>query len=330
MAKKYVPEGAFTACNKGSSPSTLRVSNNVKTTIYDVPMATEMDFLPFFNLKPMGLCSSPAKWITGIACIPTVINKWQKPKDGVKINGNRMILEDSYCDCIFGGKINIFFDRPSAVGFGVGEGKMPSEYIKDGFDWLEEKNKESREARDGFLPDWMKPVTGVGDWFADLNSGLVEGAINGVVGLGETVYQVAQDPVGTAEALGGMISDGYNATTEGIGNAYDWATTEGNFGKAADGAWNWASDGQNWVDAGNATVQGVQDGASWVAKNPRKIGTTVGEFIPDAVAVVYTAGGSAAVSAGKVALKEGAGVVVEKVGREALFILNRVEMTSLG
>ncbi|MCJ8155697.1 DUF4280 domain-containing protein [Chryseobacterium sp. SSA4.19] len=317
MAKKYVPEGAFTACNKGTSPSTLRVSNNKNTTIYSVPMATELDFLPFFNLKPMGFCSSPMKWMTGITCLPTVIG-WQQPKEGVKINGSRMLLEDSYCDCIFGGKINIFFDRAAAVSFGLGDGKMPSEYIKEGFDWLEQKNKESREARDSFLPDWMKPVTGVTDWMNDLGSGLVEGAVNGVVGLGETLYQVGQDPVGTAEALGGMIKEGYNATVDGVSNAYDWASKGENWSNAADGAWTWASDGQNWIDAGNATAQGLQDAGNWVAQNPRKIGTTVGEFVPDAVAAVYTAGGSTAVSAGRIALKEGAEEVVERAAREGL------------
>ena len=214
MAKKYVPEGAFLACNKGTSPSTLRVSNHKNTTIYGVPMATELDLLPFFNLKPMGICTSPAKWLTGITCLPTTL-KWEQPKDGVKINGSRMLLEDSFCNCIFGGKINIFFDRAAAVSFGVGEGKMPSEYIKDGFDWMAEKVEEGRKARDQFLPDWMKPVAGVSDWFNDLNVGLVEGAINGVVGLGETLYQVAQDPVGTTEALGGMVKDGASAAWEG-------------------------------------------------------------------------------------------------------------------
>ncbi|MBD8082510.1 PAAR-like protein [Chryseobacterium caseinilyticum] len=317
MAKKYVPEGAFTACNKGTSPSTLRVSNNKSTTIYSVPMATELDFLPFFNLKPMGFCSSPMKWMTGITCLPTVTG-WQQPKDGVKINGSRMLLEDSYCDCIFGGKINIFFDRAAAVSFGLGEGKMPSEYIKEGFDWLEQKNKESREARDSFLPDWMKPVTGVSDWMNDLGTGLVEGAVNGVVGLGETLYQVGQDPVGTAEALGGMIKDGATAAWEGAGNAYDWASKGENWNNAAEGAWNWASDGQNWVDAGNATVQGVKDAGNWVAQNPRKIGTTVGEFIPDAVAAAYTAGGSLAVTGAKVAGKEVLEEAGERVVREAL------------
>ncbi|WP_084694535.1 PAAR-like protein [Chryseobacterium vrystaatense] len=315
MAKKYVPEGAFLACDKGTSPSTLRVSFNKKTTIYAVPMATEADKFPFFHLKPMGLCTCPAKWATGVTCLPTTM-QWDNPKDGVKINGNRMLLEDSTCNCIFGGKISIFFDRASAVSYGVGEGKMPSEYIKEGFDWLDKKTKESRAQRDSVLPDWMKPIAGAKDWFDDLGTGLVEGAVNGVVGLGEVIYQVGQDPVGTAEALGGMVKDGYEATTEGISDAYKWTTTPGNIGKAADSAWDWATTEGNLEQLGDDIVKGAKDTGEWIAKNPRKIGNTAGEFIPDAVAAVYTAGGSLAATAGKTALKEGAEAVVEKTVKE--------------
>ena len=244
--------------------------------------------------------------------------KWEQPKEGVKINGSRMLLEDSFCNCIFGGKINIFFDRAAAVSFGVGEGKMPSEYIKQGFDWMAEKAVEGRKARDEFLPDWMKPVTGVADWFTDLNVGLVEGAVNGVVGLGETLYQVGQDPVGTAEALGGMVKDGWNAAGKGLSNAWDWGSKAENWGKAAEGAWNWASDGENWKEAGASAWEGTKQAADWVAKNPRKIGNTAGEFIPDAVAAAYTAGGSLALTGAKVAGKEALEEVGERIVREGV------------
>ena len=312
MAKKYVPEGAFLACDKGTSPSTLRVSNNKNTTIYGVPMASELDFIPFFNIKPMGLCTNPLKWATGVSCLPTIVTGWQQPKDGVKINGSRMLLEDSFCDCIFGGKINIFFDRSAAVQFGVGEGKMPTDYIKEGFDWLAEQEKQNRKARDQFLPDWMKPVTGAVDWFNDLGSGLVEGAVNGVVGLGETIYQVGQDPVGTGEALWKMGSD-----------AVDWASKGENWTNMANDSWNWASNGDNWGKA-------ISDGAQWVQKNPRELGNAVGQFIPDAAAAVYSGGSSLGVSAAKVAgkealevgaktaLKEGVEAAAKKGAKEAV------------
>ncbi|SHG93300.1 hypothetical protein [Chryseobacterium vrystaatense] len=67
---------------------------------------------------------------------------------------------------------------------------------------------------------------------------------------------------------------------------------------------------------GDDIVKGAKDTGEWIAKNPRKIGNTAGEFIPDAVAAVYTAGGSLAATAGKTALKEGAEAVVEKTVKE--------------
>lgn len=319
MPKKYVPEGAYLACNKGTSPCTLRVSNNQRTTIYNVPMASELDFIPYFNIKPMGFCTCPAKIAaSGALCIPNVTTPWQDPKDGIKINGSRLILEDSHNNCIFGGEIKIFFDRPSAVAYGVGEGKMPSEYIKDGFDWLEQKTKENRANRDEFLPDWMKPVTGINDWFDDLSTGLVEGAVNGIVGLGETIYQVAQDPVGTTEALVGMAVKADKWIKQKEVEAIIWASKGENWENAANGAWDWASDSENWKKAGDSAVKGVKKGAKWVEENPRKIGNTVGEFIPDAVAAVYSGGASTALSAGKVAVKEVAEVAVEKAVKETV------------
>lgn len=301
MPKKYVPEGAYLACDKGTSPSTLRVTNNVNTTIYTVAMATEADKLPFFNIKPMGLCA-----IKGGPCLPMVL-QWDNPKDGVKINGNRMLLEDSTCKCMLGGEIKIFFDRASAVGYGLGSGKMPSEYIKEGFDSLAEQNEALERRREEMLPEWMEGIADVADWHQDLSTGLAEGAINGVVGLGETIYQVAQDPVGTAEAIGGMAQKGWNAA----GGAWDWASKGENWEKTFDNSVAWASDGQNWIDAGKGTVQGAKDAAVWVAENPRKIGTTAGEFIPDAAAAVFTGGGSLAATGVRKGLREVAEEVVE-------------------
>jgi len=335
MAKKYVPEGVFLACDKGSSPSNLRVSNNEKTTIYAMPMATEADKLPFFNIKPCGLCASPAKWTTGITCLPMVL-KWDNPKDGVKINGNRMLLEDSTCKCTFGGEIKIFFDRASAVAYGVGEGKMPSEYIKDAFDWAAEKSKEIEKQREALFPDWLEGIADVGDWVVDFNVGLVEGAINGVVGLGEVIYQVAQDPVGMGEAIGGMAVKGWNATGdalnsagESISDATDWASKSENWSNTANDAWDWGSKPENWQKAGSnavegfkdgvsATATGIKDGAVWVAKNPRKISNTVGEFIPDAAAAYFSGGTSLALSAEKLAAKEALTLTAKELAEKGL------------
>ena len=67
-----------------------------------------------------------------------------------KINGSRMLLEDSFCDCILEEKINIFLIVPAAVKFSVGEGKMPTDYIKEGFDWLAEQEKQNKKQEISF------------------------------------------------------------------------------------------------------------------------------------------------------------------------------------
>ncbi|WP_303848890.1 DUF6531 domain-containing protein [Apibacter mensalis] len=284
MSKLYVPEGIFLACNKGSSPSNLRVSHNENTTIRSHPMATEADKYPFFNIKPMGICINKCG-----SCIPIVL-KWDNTKEGVKINGNRMLLQDSTCQCLRGGKITIHENKDSAIKYGVGNGKKPSDYIKSGFDWLAEKNNNDRKKRDSWLPDWMKPAAHVVDWFEDLSTGLVEGVANGIVGCGELIYNVAQDPVGTCEALWGATKNVYNATIDGASKAWDWASDKQNWKNAADATWDWASKGENWKNAASNAWEGTKNTAEWIANNPRKIGSTIGEFIPDIAAVVLTGG----------------------------------------
>jgi hypothetical protein len=293
MGKKYVPDGVFLACDKGTCPSTYKVTFNNLTNVYNVPLASELDLIPFLNIKPMGFCM-----VKGM-CTPMPL-LWTGYKSDVMING-RLLLEDSTCQCMMGGKISIHFTRASANAVALWGGmKMPTEYIKEGFDWMAEQKGKLRNLRDEHMPDWMKPVAGVTDWMEDFSLGLVEGAVNGVVGLGETVYQVAQDPVGTAEALGGMAKKGW-----------DWASEGDNWTSAASGAWNWASEGSNWTQA-------AQDGANWVAENPRGLSNAVGEFIPDAVAAAYSGGSSLALSGAKVAGKEVLEEGVERAVREAV------------
>jgi len=294
MSKKYVPQGAHLACDKGTCPSTFRVSNHKKTTIYGSNMATEADKKPFLNIKPMGICS-----VKGGMCIPIVF-KWDKPKNGVKIGRKRLLLDDSTCKCLLGGEISIHFDRQSAVDVSLGDGKMPSEYIKQGFDFVFNKIDNVFDLADEVLPDWMSGVTDSLRWKTNAVVGLTEGAINGVVGLGEVIYQVAQDPVGMAEGIAGMA-----------GNAWEWGQKGENWSNAASGAMEWASDTDNWANMIES-----------VAEDPRGFTNFIGEFIPDAVAAGATGGTSLALSAGKTALKESVETVakkgVKKVVKEAV------------
>lgn len=329
MSKKYIPEGSWLACDKGTCPSSFRITNNNNTNIYGSKLASEADLLPFLNIKPMGLCS-----VSFSICVPAVL-KWDDPQDDVMVGGFRLLKEDSTCKCVLGGKIKIFLDRAAAAANCIaGEIKMPTEYIKEGFDWVAEQNAKGREARDSMLPDWMKSVSHVTDWMEDVKTGLVEGAVNGVVGMAEGIYQIAQDPVGTAEAIGSMASEGYNAAKEGLSNAAEWAGDGDNWSNAYESTKKWAAESDNWKAAASSAWEGTKGAAQWVAKNPRKIGTTVGQFIPDVAAAIYTAGGSEAASAAKIAAKEAAELAEEtaakQVAKQAAEKLAKEEAARLG
>lgn len=311
--KKYVPQGVFLTCDKGATPSTLRITQQ-DTDIYAVPLATEADKLPFLNIKPFGPCKSKGFQL----CVPVPI-VWIEPQEGITRGGFRLLTNESTLQCAFGGKIEIHYTQQAANAVTWGGGlKKPTEYITDGFDKVYEQAEEQREKRDSWLPGFLQPLADAKDWTDDLVVGLGEGAINGVVGLGETAYQIYQDPVGTGEALGGMIESGWNAGKKGIGNALDWASEGENWSNAVDGAWDLASDGDNWVEAGQGVLDAAGNAANWVAENPRSIGNTVGEFIPDAVAAAYSGGTSLAASGARVAGRETVEEGIEKVGREVL------------
>ncbi len=259
---------------------------------------------------------------TGPMCIPTIL-KWENPKEGITINGNKMLLEDSTCKCIIGGgDISIHFDLASANQIAVwGGAKMPTEYIKDGFDWAFSFADENRALRDAMLPEWAQGVAHVSDWFGDLTIGLVEGAVTGVVGLGEVIYQVAQDPVGMAESVGGMIVDADKWLREKEMQAIVWASKGENWTNAADTLWKTTTE-TDWTQVAKEGVEtswkNTKKAANWVADNPRKIGTTVGEFIPDVVVAVYSGGTSLAATASKKAIKEVGEEIVEKAVKETV------------
>jgi RHS repeat-associated protein len=303
MAKQYVPEGVWLACDKGTAPSTLRVSNNENTTIYGSAMATEADLKPFFNIKKMGLCT-----VKG-GCVP-MVKQWDDAQEGVMINGNKMLKEDSTCKCGFGGKITIHFDKQSAAAAcAFGEIKKPTEYITEGFDWAAEQNEKNRKERDENIPGWMASILHVDDWYEDAKSALAEGAVTGVIGTGEMLYDVWQDPVGTAEALGDMAVGAYTVAKAGVKDAYNWASEGENWENTYNSTKDWVSDSQNWKDAVNAGWDNTKKAAVFVAENPRKIFKPLGELIPDVVVGLFTGGSSVAA---KTIVKEGAEATLEK------------------
>jgi len=313
MSKKYIPEGCWLACDKGTAPSFFAITHNNNANIYGAKLASEADVIPYINIKPMGVCTAKA----GI-CTPLTV-KWDDPQDGVTVNGNKLLKEDSTCKCVLGGTIKIYFERAAAAADCVfGPLTAPTELIKEGFDKLEKQNDEFRKARDSILPDPLKKVAHAMDWTNDFSSGLVEGAGSGIASTGEALYQITQDPVGTATAIKDMAGSGLSSAKDGVVGAANWASSGDNWANAYNGTKDWVSSGDNWKNAAGSAWDGIKSGFGWLKDNPRKAGTSVGQFIPDAAAAAYTGGGA---TAAKLGAEEAAKITATKLGKEGVEVL---------
>jgi len=313
--KKYVPQFSLIMCDKGTFPTPLRVTLP-STELFAFPMATEIDKFPFLNIVPFGICSCLTKTFP-VPCVPSPI-MWENVQEGVTHMGFRMLKEDSTIRCAFGGEISITMTLQAALGEGANALGELNKFIEKGFNWYFEEKEKARAQRDSWLPDFLEPVAHAADWFEDFGDGMVEGAVSNVVGLGEAVLHIASDPEGTLDAIGDMVSDGWDATKKGVSTAWDWASEGENWSQAADDAWNWASDGDNWVQAASDAKKAVGDGAKWVADNPRKLGKVTGEIALDVGAAALTGGSSTAASATKVVVRETVETAIIRGGRKLL------------
>jgi hypothetical protein len=288
--KKYVPDGVWLTCSCGACYSVFKIMFHKQTDIYGSNMATEGDRWPFLNIKPMGLCSNKMS-----LCVPSPV-LWKDYKQGIMIGGNRMLLEDSTAMCLFGGTIQIHFTLESAqAACPFGSFKRPSEYIKEGFDWVfDNMNKGLSDLRGGLAkagaPNWL--LNGVDQlaWNAQFSVGIVEGAINAVVGFGETVWDITQDPVGIGTAICEGVADG--AT-----KAWNWASKAENWEKAAENGWDYVTSPEKWAET-------AKDAAAWVQDNPRKVGNVADEVLETAAEIALTAGTATAAKMGGKVTKE--------------------------
>ena len=294
--KKYVPDGVWLTCDKGTCFSVFKIMFHKQTDIYGSNMATEGDRWPFLNIKPMGLCS-----VLSSLCTPSPV-LWKDPKEGIMIGGNQMLLEDSTAMCLFGGTIQIHFTLEAAqAACPFGSFKRPSEYIKEGFDWVfENMNQSLTDVRAGLakagVPNWLQSGVDALAWSSQASVAVVEGVANAVVGLGQTVWDITQDPVG----VGTAICEG---VAKGATKAVNWMSKPDNWENAANSSWDYVTSPDKWAET-------AKDAGKWVADNPRKVGNVAGEVV-EAVAEVALTGGLA--TAGKKAVAEG----VEQAAKEA-------------
>lgn len=106
---KYIPNGSFLICDKGSIPTQLRVTHNAGTRIYGQQLASEADVIPMVNIPPFGTCS-----ITGSACSFSPIY-WDRCNPDALVNGLKLVYKDSYLLCTVGGKAEVDFETPPFI-----------------------------------------------------------------------------------------------------------------------------------------------------------------------------------------------------------------------
>jgi RHS repeat-associated protein len=234
MEKKYVPEGVFLTCDKGTIPCQLSVTFNANTVIYGQNLATEADKLTGVNVKPMGLCAA-----THGPCVPAPLT-WSPVQNDVLVGNNRLLLEDSKLQCSLSGRISIFFSMAAAQAACA---TVPPE-------------KSLLDQADDYLAK-LGPAGDVARFQMGVAEGLYGGGKSMVEGLWDLAkggWHAATHPVETAQVVGGAASSAWNwashgdnwsnaasAAGQGIGNAADWASHGDNWGKAWDGAADWAS-----------------------------------------------------------------------------------------
>ncbi|MDO6819029.1 PAAR-like protein [Zobellia sp. 1_MG-2023] len=107
--KKYVPQGTYLACDKGTVPVEFKITNNNNTFLFDEPVANTGDMVPMVNVQPMGVCT-----VTSSACVPAPI-MWDGFEDGIFVGLFNPLLEDSVLPCGVGGKIEIFYSLEEAT-----------------------------------------------------------------------------------------------------------------------------------------------------------------------------------------------------------------------
>jgi len=109
--KRYVPEGVYLVCDKGTKPSELKSLSYKETTLFGEHMTTKVDKVLNINFDPFGPCSM----MNGSTCTAPITD-WTNLTDSVRLGGNELLLENSELPCTLGGKIKIFYSMEDALG----------------------------------------------------------------------------------------------------------------------------------------------------------------------------------------------------------------------
>lgn len=107
--KKYVPQGVYLACDKGTAPTEFKITNNNNSFLFDQPIANTGDMAPMLNVLPFGSCTIK----NNNPCVPAPV-AWEGFEDGIFVGNFNPLLEDSVLPCSLGGKIEIFYSLGEA------------------------------------------------------------------------------------------------------------------------------------------------------------------------------------------------------------------------
>ena len=116
--------GAMLQCSFGMAPSSLIPLPTPRVMIEGRPAATIMDFAPFVNIPPFGMCMSLSNptvaaataaalgVLTPMPCIP-VTTPWKPGAIKTMLGGEPALDAGSTCQCAWGGIIQM--TMPGAV-----------------------------------------------------------------------------------------------------------------------------------------------------------------------------------------------------------------------
>lgn len=337
--KKYIPEGVWLTCDSGATPSRLTVTNK-SSDIYGVPVATEGDKIPGYNIKSFGACKTcPAR----VCTMPAPI-MWLDPQPGVYHGSFRLLKDDSTIMCMFGGPIKIHYTFAAAMAYldlvaaenevkrldnEVERLENEAEMLQNEADRLEREAEIIQEHFDATLAAAQEAEANR-PWYEKAGSWLKDTATDGV--------RMSMNMPGNPFAIDIPFTDWDNKFKDGFAegvvnwaasmpelayqiyqdpmgvatgvkdmavDGFNWAKEGDNWANAASGAWDWASDGDNWMEAGQ-----------WIIDNPEGVGKAVGEVAPD-VALTILGGAGAYRKAAAEALEQAAKEAAEKAAREA-------------
>jgi hypothetical protein len=107
-----VVSGALLRCSMGSATSTLLVPGAGGPIAGGLPIATTADNKAIQNIRPFGLCSSPANPGAGPnkpppLCIPVIVTPWIPGSPTVRASNVPVLNQTCQCHCQWTGVISI-------------------------------------------------------------------------------------------------------------------------------------------------------------------------------------------------------------------------------